>query len=299
MKEYHRDIGRKPREFQKGDRVWVEGQNITTTRLMKKLDDKRYRPFEVLRKVGEGAYKLKIPSTWQGIHNVFHEDILTPHNEPRFIGQKKPDASPPEIINEHLKYEVKTVLDKRIRYQQTRYLIEWEGYPNSTDYTWEPLKNLENAGEAIKEYKDKHQTHVSGVTFSGGSTVAEGTKSRRDKRHCFGQTQCLYPQCDEDSTSNWGRRRGDRVVETTTLRGGYCKKGQGNKPHTIFPKDTTMQLAPHATAQLVPHKPSHDEYYQNESLLFWEGQAPKPQMQLPSRDTLTIIPPIKTRNEQV
>ena len=65
-------------EFKKGDKVYLEGLNLTTTRPMTKLSDKRYGPFRVTKKVGKSAYQLQLPQQWKRVHNVFNEYLLTP-----------------------------------------------------------------------------------------------------------------------------------------------------------------------------------------------------------------------------
>ena len=56
MKRYY-DKGKQPaRQFKIGEKVYVEGKNITTTRPTKKLDDKRYGPFTILEKIGLCTY---------------------------------------------------------------------------------------------------------------------------------------------------------------------------------------------------------------------------------------------------
>ena len=71
-------------EYKKGDQVWLEGTNIKTDRLMKKLDNKQHGPFPIIRKVGESAYKLKLPATWKKIYPVFNEALLTTYIPPEY-----------------------------------------------------------------------------------------------------------------------------------------------------------------------------------------------------------------------
>ncbi len=40
---------------------------------MKKLNDKHFGPFKVIKKVGASFYKLQIPCTWKSIHPVFNK----------------------------------------------------------------------------------------------------------------------------------------------------------------------------------------------------------------------------------
>ena len=68
MKTFYDKKRASARDYNKGDKVWLEGSNITTMRLSKKLGEKRYGPFEVLGKEGLTAYRLKLPATWKKIH---------------------------------------------------------------------------------------------------------------------------------------------------------------------------------------------------------------------------------------
>ena len=74
-------------EYKLGDKVWLEGTNIRTDQPMKKLDDKQFCPFKVIKKAGHSSYQLEIPKTWRNIHNIFNEVLLTPYHEPKFADQ--------------------------------------------------------------------------------------------------------------------------------------------------------------------------------------------------------------------
>ena len=47
-------------EYSPGDKVYLEATNLRTGRPSKKLDDKRFGPFEIIKKVGPASYKLKL-----------------------------------------------------------------------------------------------------------------------------------------------------------------------------------------------------------------------------------------------
>ena len=51
------------RDYKPGDLVWLEGMNIKTQRPAKKLDHLQHRPFVIIEKVGQAAYKLKLLQT--------------------------------------------------------------------------------------------------------------------------------------------------------------------------------------------------------------------------------------------
>ena len=141
-------IGYKP-----GDLVLLEATNLNTDRPMKKLDDKRYGPFEIVEKVGVSAYKLALPKAWKPIFPVFNEVLLTPYRPPQYSSQQNvPERPPPDIIDDQPQYEVEYVKDSRLRCGKLQYLIKWKGYPAQSDWTWEPEENLKNSPEAIKKF---------------------------------------------------------------------------------------------------------------------------------------------------
>ena len=48
-------------------------------------------------------------------------------------------------------YDVERILQKRMRYRKTQYLVKWTGYDSPT---WEPVELLDNCKEAIQEFED-------------------------------------------------------------------------------------------------------------------------------------------------
>ena len=67
---------RNPQELKVGDNVWLENKNIHSNQPSKKLDNKRYEPFRILKDIGLGAFELELSEGWM-IHNVFNKDLLT------------------------------------------------------------------------------------------------------------------------------------------------------------------------------------------------------------------------------
>lgn len=58
--------------------------------------------------------------------------------------------------NSQEEYEVEKILDKCYCNKRVYYQIKWNGYPKSQS-TWEPLSNLKNLKEDIKEYERRQQ----------------------------------------------------------------------------------------------------------------------------------------------
>src|SRR6267143_899120 len=100
--------------FEVGSKVWLESTNITPFQPMKKLTEKRYGPFKILELVGPSAYRLRLPSTWKGIHPVFNEILLTPFVSPL---PSQSMIQPPPIVQltEPETYKVKSILDTQKR----------------------------------------------------------------------------------------------------------------------------------------------------------------------------------------
>ena len=67
---------RNPQGLKVGNNMWLENKNIHSNQLSKKLNNKRYRLFRILKDIGLGAFELELPEGWM-IHNIFNEDLLT------------------------------------------------------------------------------------------------------------------------------------------------------------------------------------------------------------------------------
>ena len=75
---------RVPTEMKVGDKVWLEGKNLSVTGSWK-LPSRWYGPFTIKQRIGQVAYKLELPSCMK-IHDVFHVDLLMPYKETEAYG---------------------------------------------------------------------------------------------------------------------------------------------------------------------------------------------------------------------
>jgi len=100
------------------DNIWLEAKNIHLNQPSKKLDQKRYAPFRILKKIGQRAFQLKLPEGYM-IYDVFNEDLLTRCRKPHYQGQHMEPAPPSMIINKEEKYEVKEVWKHRKQGRET------------------------------------------------------------------------------------------------------------------------------------------------------------------------------------
>ena len=131
--------------------MWLNAKNLKTLRPSKKLDQKKLGPFVILEKIGQSSYYLQLPKSWNRIHPVFNEILLSPYHPPNFGIQEIPAPPGPVDQEGHPEYEVEEILASRKRGRGIQYLIKWHGYGNEEN-TWEPRRNVENAQEAIAEF---------------------------------------------------------------------------------------------------------------------------------------------------
>ena len=130
--------------------MWLENKNIQLNWPSKKLDNKRYKPFRILKDIGSEAFQLELPEGWV-VHNVFNENLLTRCIEPKFKKQYKKLTLLPTIINDEDEYEVEEVRKHRKHGRGAQYLVHWKGYRDEHDQ-WIAEMGLPHAREVIEDY---------------------------------------------------------------------------------------------------------------------------------------------------
>nr|GEU83546.1 transposon Ty3 Gag-Pol polyprotein [Tanacetum cinerariifolium] len=138
------DKHRSEREFVKGDWVYLKlqpNQQITVRQSVQhKLSTKYYRPFQILKKVGQVAYKLELPSNAQ-FHSVFHVSQLKKCKTAEATMGGFPHCRDDGLIA----VTPIAVLDRRMVKKKNRVivqlLIQWAS--SSKDATWEPYEEIQ------------------------------------------------------------------------------------------------------------------------------------------------------------
>src|SRR5271156_4756653 len=141
-------------DYQPGDKVYLDASDIQTTRPSKKLSHRRLGPFEVVKKVGKGAYRLKLPRSMSRLHPVFNVVKLTPAPLDPIPGRRPNPPPPPEIVDGEEEWIVEEILDSKMVNRRLRYLIKWEGFGIEHN-SWEPWNDV-HAPELITEFYRKH-----------------------------------------------------------------------------------------------------------------------------------------------
>jgi len=70
------------------------------------------------------------------------------------IEGRQPQAPSPITINNNNEWEVKEILDCRMRGQQRQYLVSWKGF-RPQENSWEPVANLENCKELVDQFNKR------------------------------------------------------------------------------------------------------------------------------------------------
>ena len=159
MKKHYDKKKEKGRDFKEGEKVWLDAKNLKTYRPGKKLDNKKLVPFTILEKVRNSAYRLQLRKSWNRVHPVFNEILLSPHHPPNFGSQSKPEPPGPILQEGYPEYNVEEVLAARKRGRGIQYLVKWEDYGHEEN-TWEPRRNLDNAQEALMDFYNKYPMAV-------------------------------------------------------------------------------------------------------------------------------------------
>jgi hypothetical protein len=108
----------------------------------------------ITKKISPNAYQLDLPAHIR-IHPTINIEYLKEyHTSPAHFGPRDAPSNPDPVLTSTgtEEYEVERILSHRSHPTQgTSYLVAWKGYALH-DSTWEPERNLGNAGEAIRDY---------------------------------------------------------------------------------------------------------------------------------------------------
>ncbi|ESK83105.1 hypothetical protein Moror_6065 [Moniliophthora roreri MCA 2997] len=143
-------------KFKKGQKVWLEGKNLSLGYPLPKLSPKQKGPFQIEEVLGLVTYKLKLPFQWR-IHPVFHARLLTPYKEMETHGPNFLEP-PPDIVEGQEEFEVEAIIGhqpKRKNSRPTHYLISWKGYDSSHNQ-WLRPSGLKHSMELYLDYKIKY-----------------------------------------------------------------------------------------------------------------------------------------------
>jgi len=149
-------------EYKVGDLVMLSTKDLKyqmVGRRTEKLTERFVGPYKVKKVVSPNAVELELPSTVK-IHLVVNISRIQ-----RYVGQvegQKKEQPAPVIIKGEKEWEVEQILNKGKVRGKDKYLVRWKGFTAESD-TWEGRENLENAKEAIQEFKKEYRQDIKDV----------------------------------------------------------------------------------------------------------------------------------------
>ena len=138
----HYDNNHKPLEFTVNDWVWLRLLNRNTHSLLQgtktKLSPRYAGPYQVLERIGQVAYKLRLPASAR-IHDVFHVGLLKPfHGTPPVSTPPLPPLQDGRMLQQPVK-----ILKSQLRRSVWHVLVHWSGLPKA-EATWEPVPSFKD-----------------------------------------------------------------------------------------------------------------------------------------------------------
>jgi hypothetical protein len=216
--------------FAPGDMVFLDSEDIQTTRPSKKLSHRRLGPYPVESRVGRHAYRLTLPPSMRRLHPVFNvvKLMLAPGSADPIPGRRRNPLPPPELVDGEEEYLVEKILNSRMFRRKLQYLVKWEGYGVEHN-TWEYSENVDNAPEKVADFHARNPaaprrilamafgeipfrpillTQASSRRLSEGGVIVRGTPFRTSASTC-----ATSPQVSASAMTSF---RGKTFASTTT-----------------------------------------------------------------------------------
>src|SRR6266511_1596157 len=100
--------------FAPGDKVYLDSEDIQTTRPSKKLSHHQLGPYPIERHIGKYTYQLILPPSMRQLHPVFNVVKLTLAPDDPIHGRRRTPPPPPELVKGEEEYIVEKVLNSRL-----------------------------------------------------------------------------------------------------------------------------------------------------------------------------------------
>ena len=137
-----------------GDCVWLSTDNLRLPHASRMLSERWLGPYAITKLVGTNAVELRLPCS-MCIHLVMNISRVKPCCD-CLPGQPVSAPGPSNVTEDRdEEYEVEFVVDSWYKGKHLEYLVHWKGW-SDTDRTWEPLSNLGNAADAVRDFHASH-----------------------------------------------------------------------------------------------------------------------------------------------
>ncbi len=155
MKKYY-DRRRAPvPDYKAGDKVWLDGSNISPLDPQRSLTISVYGPFIIEHLIPPNAVRLKLPPTMH-IHPVFNVVKILPFHEDALAHPIDQTRPPPAVTHTVPRYEVESLRDIKAKGRGFQYLVHWLGYPNEEDEWVNASELRQNSPDLVAEFHIKY-----------------------------------------------------------------------------------------------------------------------------------------------
>jgi len=140
------DTRRRPLEFNVGDHVFLKVSPLKgSLRFVQKgkLTPRYIGPFEILQRIGPVAYRLALPPTLQGIHDMFHVSNLRRYVlDPTHVISHEPLQQKKNLSYIEESIRIRERVDRTLRNKIIPFIkVLWKHH-KSADATWEPEQTM-------------------------------------------------------------------------------------------------------------------------------------------------------------
>jgi hypothetical protein len=132
---------RRPLQFEAGDHVYLKVSSmkgVKRFRVTGKLSPRYIGPFQILEKCGNVAYKLELPPSLSGVHDIFHVSQLKKYLKAP-VDIVLPEVAPLDTDLTYLERPIK-ILDQKSHVTRRKtikfYKIQWSNHTKE-EATWE------------------------------------------------------------------------------------------------------------------------------------------------------------------
>lgn len=151
--------GRRMLEFKSGDLVLVSPHSLEWKESkgeFAKLAPRYIGPFEVMERMGENTYQLRMDDRYPGSHIVNIEHLRKYEASPEDLGERTKLPETRKEKDPAEEYEVEKIVAHRYNRATgaVEFLLRWHGYSPLYD-SWATLRDLANAPNILREYRHK------------------------------------------------------------------------------------------------------------------------------------------------
>jgi len=142
-------------EYKVGDLVLLSTKDLKWQMVGKsseKLVERFVGPYKIKTIISNNVVELELPATVR-IHPVVNVSQIKRYID-QVDGQRK-EIPQPVVAEGKKEWKVEKILNKRKIREKDKFLVWWKGFTAEGD-TWESRENLQNAGDLLREFKEKY-----------------------------------------------------------------------------------------------------------------------------------------------